>query len=378
MKVLAVGHSCVVDVNQELYVALSRAGASVELIVPAHWNDAYAQGKKPRILPGVSFPVHSLSVWKPGQLMLHRYTTGLKEILDRFRPDIAFIDEEPGSLVAAQMGGLCARRKIPFALYTKQNIRKNYPPPFGWIEKRTYREASAILALSPEVRDVLRAKGFAGNAPLLVHGCDLTLFHAQKNRELRAELGLKSPTIGYLGRFVPEKGLKNLVEAAAILHHQNLDFQMLMVGSGAQESELRALIAERNLEDFFVWTGAVPHQKAGNYLRCMDVFALPSLTFPHWKEQFGRVVIEAMACGVPVAGSNSGYIPDLIGETGGGLVFRENDSPDCARTLQILLEDEAKRAELGRVGAEAVRAHFTYEAVGAQLCEILKAALDAS
>lgn len=375
MKVLAISHSCVVDVNQELYVALARAGARVELVVPARWNDAYARNKKPQLLTSITFPVHQLSVWKPGQLMLHFYRSGLSRIVKNFQPDIIFLDEEPGSLVAAQISALCVRRKIPFSLYTKQNIRKNYPPPFGFIEKLTYRCARAILALSPEVEQVLRAKGFRGGIQQLAHGCDLSLFHTQKNLELRAKLGLHALTIGYLGRFVPEKGLHRLVEAAAILRDQKLDFQVLMVGSGSQEAELRALVARYNLEKRFVWTGAVPHHKAGDYLRCMDIFALPSLTKPHWKEQFGRVLIEAMACGVAIVASDSGYIPELIHKTGGGLIFREDDAPDCARALQTLLDNADKRAELGRIGTEAVRAGFTYEAVGTRLFEVLKSSL---
>lgn len=375
MKILAISHSCVADVNQQLYVALARAGASVDLVVPARWNDAYSRGLTPKLLPDAPFSLHALPVWKPGHLMLHFYRAGLGELLKRTQPDLVFLDEEPGSLVAAQVGALCKRRGAAFVAYTKQNIRKNYPPPFSLIEKSTYRRARAILALSPEVRDVLRAKGFSGPCPLLAHGCDLSLFHAAPNAELRSDLGLNSPTIGYLGRFVSQKGLVTLIEAAAILRDNGRDFQVLMVGSGPQEAELRALIDAKNLAKRFVWTGAVPHHRAGEFLRCMDVFALPSLTMPGWKEQFGRVIIEAMACGVPVAGSSSGHIPVLIEETGGGLVFEENNAAASASALESLLGDAVLRAQLGRRGADAVRARYTYQAIGTQLFAILAAVL---
>ncbi len=375
MKILAVSHSCVADVNQQLYVALADAGARVELVVPARWNDAYARGRTPQILPAARFPVHQLPVVKAGNLILHFYRAGLGKALRAARPDVVFIDEEPGSLAMAQVSALCARRGVPLVAYTKQNILKSYPPPFSWIEKSAYKRARAIAALSPEVREVLRAKGFTGPAPLLAHGCDLSLFHAAPNLELREELGLHSPTIGYLGRLVPQKGLTILVEAAAILRAKKRDFQVLMMGAGEQETALRELIARRDLDSHFVWTGAVPHHRAGDYLRCLDVFALPSLTRPNWKEQFGRVLIEAMACGVAVAGSNSGYIPTLIEETGGGLIFEENNPTDCARALETLLCNPQEREKLARSGAESVRARFTYEAIGAQLLQILQTAV---
>ncbi len=375
MKLLAVSHSCVADVNQQLYVALAREGVRVELLVPARWKDTYNSHRASQQLPAVNFPIHTLPVWKPGHTMLHFYRSGIGKIVRSLRPDMVFIDEEPGSLATAQIGAICTASGVPWTCYTKQNILKKYPPPFSLIERFTYRRARCIVALSPEVSDVLTLKGFTGDCPILAHACDLSLFNNVPHPELRAELGLNAPTIGYMGRFVPEKGLKILIESAAILRDEGRRFQILMVGSGSQEKELRELCAHRKLTDFFVWTGAVPHNQAGDYMRCMDIFALPSQTKPHWKEQFGRVIIEAMACGVPVVGSNSGYIPHLIGETGGGLIFRENDAKACSHALKSLLDDEKMRRELGQIGQNAVRERFSYEAIGAQLKTILQNAM---
>lgn len=328
---------------------------------------------QPQLLPTIDFPVHQLPVFFPRRksLHLHFYTSGICAVLDRYQPDIVFVDEEPWSLVAAQTAGLCTRRKIPFVNYTKQNLVKRYPLPFSWIEKTIYRDASAIVALSDDAKSVLRAKGFTGKIPILAHGCDLSLFYPETNLTLRRELGLSKMVIGYFGRIVPEKGLETLIKAVEFLSKKH-DFQVLMVGSGPQEKYLRQCIAKAGLQKRFVWTGYIPHNQAGNYMRCMDVLVLPSLTTTNWKEQFGRVLIESMACQVPVIGSNSGQIPELIHDTGGGLVFKEGDSADLANKLARLINDKKLRSELGKAGATAVAHRYTHDAIALKLLEIFQ------
>jgi glycosyltransferase involved in cell wall biosynthesis len=378
MKVLAISHSCAADVNQQLYVSLRRLPRmEVELVVPAHWRDGYSRrAQPPRLLPGVDFPVHALPVTAPGQTSLHFYRSGLAQTIRAAQADIVFADEEPWSLALAQVSHVCRRLQIPFVCYTKQNIYKRLPLPFGWIEQRTYANAAAIIALSEEVRSVLRRKRFHGQCPLLAHGCDLSLFYERDSKDLRRSLGLRGTVIGYMGRLVPCKGLDTLIQAIAQLLQEgpNLDVQVVLVGSGPQESDLRRAISAARLESRFVFTGAVPHIRAGEYMSCMDIFVLPSRTDSSWKEQFGRVLIEALACGVPVVGSTCGQIPYLIRDTGGGSVFREGDAADLARKLLPLIRDTGSRRDLGRLGREKVRSLYTYEAIASQLHAILKAA----
>jgi glycosyltransferase involved in cell wall biosynthesis len=147
---------------------------------------------------------------------------------------------------------------------------------------------------------------------------------------------------------------------------------VLLVGSGSEETALKRQIAEAGITDICVFTGSVPHREAGDYMRCLDAFVLPSKTMPNWKEQFGRVIIEAMACQVPVIGSDSGQIPHLIQETGGGLVFPESSPVALAAHLQTLIQNPEIHNHLGKTGREAVCSRYTYEAIAAQLYEILQ------
>lgn len=88
----------------------------------------------------------------------------------------------------------------------------------------------------------------------------------------------------------------------------------------------------------------------------MDLLVLPSVNLPRAREQFGRVIIEAMACEVPVVGSTSGNIPHLIGQTGGGATFREGDPAYLAAVLEDLIVNPKRRMELGTIGAACVGA----------------------
>jgi glycosyltransferase involved in cell wall biosynthesis len=298
--------------------------------------------------------------------------------LRRFGPDVVFVDEEPWSLSMAQAVWICRRARLPVVAYTKQNILKALPLPFRLIERQTYAVVGSIAVISEEVGEILRQKGYTGRCPMLVHGCDLSLFQPADSARKRAELGLQGVVIGFMGRLVSDKGLDTLIEAARLLHQRepDLSFSLLFVGAGAQEADLRRQADEAGLGELCRFCGAVPHIQAGEYMNCMDLFVLPSRTRPNWKEQFGRVIVEALACHVPVIGSDSGQIPHVIADTGGGLIFKEGDASDLATKLASLISDPARRAALGAEGGQSVRCRYTYEAVARQLHEILERACE--
>ena len=154
------------------------------------------------------------------------------------------------------------------------------------------------------------------------------------------------PVIGYVGRFVPEKGLRVLTAALEALR---APWRVFFLGGGKQEGELRTWAAKYTDDRVRVVTG-VPHDRVAQYVCAMDILAAPSQTTRSWKEQFGRMLIEAMACGVAVVGSDSGEIPFVIGDA--GEVVGETDVPGWTRTLGLLLENPARRAELAARGRE--------------------------
>jgi glycosyltransferase involved in cell wall biosynthesis len=96
-------------------------------------------------------------------------------------------------------------------------------------------------------------------------------------------------------------------------------------------------------------------------MRALHTFVLPSRTTARWKEQFGRVLVEAMASGVPPVGSDSGEIPHVVGD--GGLIFREGDIDDLTAKLRSMIEHPETRRRLAEQGRRRVLAHYTQRAL---------------
>lgn len=174
-------------------------------------------------------------------------------------------------------------------------------------------------------------------------------------------------TIAYAGRFVPEKGVDVLIRAASMLRG---DFQLKLLGSGPREKYLRQLADECRVGSRLTIASWMPSLEFPNFLRTVDVLVLPSVTQPHWKEQFGRVLVEAMACGVPVVGSTCGEIPNVVGDA--GLIAPEGNAEALADALQKLQNGSALRSELSHKGRERVLAHFTQKHVAEETVRVYR------
>ncbi len=126
---------------------------------------------------------------------------------------------------------------------------------------------------------------------------------------------------------------------------------------------LQSQAANLNIADRIEWIDWVASTDMPALYQTLDVVVIPSLTRPNWKEQFGRVIIEAMAAGVPVIGSDSGAIPDIIDDA--GLVVPEDDVDALLSALHMLQTDSALRARFAAAGRSRVLSRFTHAQVAA-------------
>ena len=135
---------------------------------------------------------------------------------------------------------------------------------------------------------------------------------------------------------------------------------------------------ENSLEDRLIWVESVPHDRVYRYINLMNVLVLPSettdkiknLTSRGWKEQFGHVLIEAMACQVPTIGSDSGEIPHVIGDS--GQIFPEGNVPALQNCLVRLMDSPEEAEEQGKRGWEKVMKRYTNEALARQLLQFYR------
>jgi glycosyltransferase involved in cell wall biosynthesis len=366
-----ISHSCVVDANQRLYADLARAHPELEvlLIAPEFWWNRLSGGQVFSALPETVGLAHPLPVRLSGQMHLHWYPRRrLGRLLETFRPQVLLLDEEPYSVAGLEGTSLGKALGARVLVYTKQNLFRRYPPPISWMQNWVLRHADGMLAVSPECEEVLRRRGYQGRVGVLPHGVDVAGFAPAPSAELRGQLGLRGPVIGFAGQLEERKGLPDLLEAARRLREQRGEsFHLLIVGDGPLRGRAEEFTATQLGPGQARHLGFVAHGDMPDYIRAMDVLALPSRTTGNWKEQFGRVLLEALACGVPVVGSDSGYIPELIAQTGGGLVFPEGDVAALAERLAWVLDHPEQAREKGRQGREVVVREYSSARVAERL-----------
>ncbi len=322
------------------------ADIQLTCVVPPSWR---LEGREQRLershLTGYRLRVEPIRF--NGNFHLFHFPT-LARVIREERPDVVHVDEEPYNLATFLAFRAALRMGARPIFFTWQNLLRRYPPPFRWMERWVLGRTRFALLGNREAGAVLAAKGYRGPSEVIPQfGVDPALFEPGEPRPA-------ARVIGYVGRLVEEKGVLDLLEAAAGLQG---DWELRLIGSGPLEQRLQALAASLGIADRVRLIGSLPSNAMPEALRQLDVLALPSRTRPNWKEQFGRALVEAMACGVAVVGSASGEIPNVIDTA--GLTVPEADPISLRSALQRLLEDAGLRQGMVAAGRSRVLAHFT-------------------
>lgn len=338
---------------------LAKLGVRLTVVLPEKWEyQRFESGSEEGYEVRVS-PI-ALAWSKLGSLAHHTfYYREISRIICREPWDLVHIDEEPFNFACYHAAKLCSRNGLKWIFFSWQNILKRYPPPFSMFEKSAFENANAAIAGSSAVEMVLRQRGFAKPVKVISQfGVNPDVSRSMDRFHVRRKLGLEGFTVGYIGRMVREKGLDTLVRAFAQLPDEA---KLVLVGSGPFEPVLKQMVSSLGI---FERTRCVPwtnSQGISEYMNALDTLVLPSRTVRSWKEQFGRVLVEAMACGTCVVGSDSGEIPNVIGDA--GLVFHEGDEQELARHLARLMKDPSLRDRLGRHGQARVMDRFAYSKI---------------
>jgi glycosyltransferase involved in cell wall biosynthesis len=334
---------------------LVRSGLELHLVVPRSWGN-----QKLEVRDGNGYIIYPMRIAFNGHNHFHFYF-GLSGIIKKIKPDIVHIDEEHYSFVTFQTMRLAKKVGARALFFTWQNIYKDYPFPFSYFEKYNFKRAGVAIAGNEESKYVIRRKGFEKEIFIIPQfGVDPDMFQKKDVFELKGKLGIKTGSfvIGFIGRLVEEKGILVLLEAVSRLKD---NFFLLLIGSGPLKKKILVKSKKSGITSRIKIVDHVPSMEVPNYINCFDCLVLPSLTKPNWKEQFGRVLIEAMACEIPVIGSDSGEIPNVIGDA--GLISNEGDAADLAKKLKIVLTDRELRESLAKKGKERVLANYTQKKV---------------
>jgi glycosyltransferase involved in cell wall biosynthesis len=361
-RLLTIAHSYCVALNRRLAHEMARAGGAqweVTAVAPRFFHgDLRPIALEPQ--PGELCRVAVVDVHLSRIAQLFFYGRGLRAVI-RERWDLVHCWEEP--YVVA--GGQVARwspdaSKLVF--YTAQNIAKNYPPPFSAIERMCAKRAAGWLAGGETIAQT-QLKRCWSHRPhrVMPLGVDVGLFRPDREsgRAVRARLGWNEegpPVVGYLGRFIEAKGVELLMR---VLDETASPWRALFVGGGPGEAALRTWASRHG--DRVRIVGGVPHDRVPEHLNAMDLLLAPSQTTARWREQFGRMLVEAFACGVPVLASDSGEIPYTVADA--GVIVGERDEAGWCRALADLLESPARRAELAARGRDRAQSMYSWPVV---------------
>jgi glycosyltransferase involved in cell wall biosynthesis len=363
------------------------------VVVPPSWRD----GDRVQALERLHTDGYRLletPIALSGNFHLHWYTH-LGRILDESRPELVHIDEEPYNLATRLAMQQARARRARTVFFTWQNMQRRYPPPFSWWERAVYNRIDGAIAGSRTASQVLRAKGYAGPLWTIPQvGVDPGFFsprpaHRREGRPFR---------IGFAGRLVHGKGVDLAIEALASLTTEpsgssvpipdvenaqartdavrrasTLDARLEILGEGPERQALEQLAQRLGVGERVRFRPWMPSSELPAFYHSLDALVLPSRSTPSWIEQFGRVLIEAMACGVACVGSDSGEIPHVIGDA--GLVFPEGDSAALRDQLWRLATNDALSEALAEAGRARVLERFTMARVAQETADVYRAVL---
>ncbi len=376
VKVLIISHAYVASENRRKLECLAEIrGLEVGVVFPSRWPTKHGKVEKadpkPRDRSYSLFPVGTFFQGNGARYFFQ--LRGLIMALWRFKPAIVHLEEEPWSWVALEIAllNLIFRKKL--ILFTWENFEVPMSGVQRVIEEFVLGRVDLAIAGSRGAEKRVKNHGFRKTVEVLPQfGVDSRVFKPQQGSALRKKLGLEGFVVGFFGRLVAEKGIDTLLGAVSKIRGASV----LLVSSSPQfPKEFAKLAKDLGVNDRLVMTTGVPHQDLSRHLGLMDVLVLPSKTMPTWKEQFGRVLIEAMACQVPVIGSSSGAIPEVIGDA--GLIFKEGNAADLRAKIEQLKSSPQVRQELAQKGYRRVLDNYTFEKIAAASSQIYLEVLNA-
>lgn len=372
LRVLFVSHTYVVGVNQGKLNAIAQTGTQVGLLAPAKWQ-AKAWGKRFEIeKPYPHIRLYPARVLFEGKVGAYFYPPGaIQKAIADFCPDVIQVEQEVFSLCAFEIAVWARLTRKPLVLFCWENMDRQLSKFRLWLRQFVLDTAQLIIAGNQEGEKILRQWGYSGIIEVMPQmGVDTDLF----NPGLRKPKANAQLVVGFVGRLADQKGIDILITAISQLRDRDRDCQVILCGSGPQEEMLRQEAQKQNVADLIVWRGGVRHDEVPIEMSKFDVLVLPSRTTPDWKEQFGHVLIEAMAMGIPAVGSSCGEIPNVIGRP--DLVFSEGNAEQLAAILERMICDLAWRKQLEQYSLDRARQNYTHQRIAERSLDLWHKAIE--
>jgi glycosyltransferase involved in cell wall biosynthesis len=352
VRILTIGHSYCIALNRAL---IREVAQDPEFEVTAVAPRFFHGDLRPVLVepepPGSAVRLVPLKTHCSRFVHIFTYDhAALRALIQQSQFDLVHAWEEPYILAGYQIARVLKDSSARFCFRTAQSYIKRYPPPFNYIERAVLARSQGWIAGASLVYQAMLARGFPKEQGQILNlAVDLTEFRPlppEVRCQVQQELNLKPPVIGFVGRLTKAKGLDVLMKAMEQVGGRS-PWSLLLLGSGEYEDRVHAW-AQRNAWSDRVKILLAKHAEVPRYLGSMDILVAPSQTMKNWREQFGRMIIEAFACGAPVIASDSGEIPHVVGDA--GYIVPESDPSLWAQTINRVLHNSEEREELRRRG----------------------------
>jgi glycosyltransferase involved in cell wall biosynthesis len=357
--------------RQALYIGLEETTGWDLLIVTARrWKDDYGRWVDAQPSADLTGELLALPVGLSGNIPLHFFTRGLAHHIKRFDPDCVYIYHEPYAVGTFQaLRAAKAATSAPVGVRSAQNINKRYPLPIRLAERHVYQRSDFAVVVSDTVAQVMRDKGYQKPISVIPMPVDTTLFVPADAFAPPGPL-----RIGFVGRLVPEKGVDTALRALAALTPGSA--VLTVIGDGPERANLTALAQSLGVVDAVQWRGTLDRSATAEATRHFDVMVVLSKPTSRWREQFGRVVIEAAASAVPVIVTRSGELPFLVASLGAGWTVEEDDDAGVAAILRELGQDRQALEGAGRQARQAAAERYADQTIIDQLADTFTRAVD--
>jgi glycosyltransferase involved in cell wall biosynthesis len=354
---------------------------SYEPLMQSHELVAFTDTRHKFDLSSIEIPIRKLPYNK--ELAGLYYLVGLEEELKGM--DICFTSD---TVYAYSYQAVKAKEKygVKLVVHVAENIPFNYeknPMNRGLkifreqIRKEVREKADFFITLSTGAREALLMEGVSpSKVKVIPWGVDIGRFRPRQKPpyEVMKQFGVDEDevVILYIGRLDWARGVYDALFAAKLLLNDRdmggWRFKFLFVGAGEEKEGLKWLAKKLEISDWVRFHPSILYPEIHTLYDLSDIFILPSIPRRYLKEQFGLVLVEAMASGKPVVSTMCGAIPEVVGDA--GILVQPNDFPSLYREIKRLIMDEELRKELGRRGRRRAEEFFDAEKVAHQIEEV--------
>src|SRR5215210_2650290 len=368
MRAVVVSHRYADPASRAKLKALAGLGVDVTAIVPERWvsKEGVTQTTRPGNDEGVqlaTIPVRGIPS-KPGLLLWN--AKALRRQLTDLRPNLVHIEEEPWTQPAVLGLRLARRLGVPGVLATAETLPHGYSIAQRLRRERSLRQAAGLVA-SNSLALALAMKRRPTLAHTVIPQSGITPLDSRpRNRQPEFSLG-------FVGRLVPERGLDLLFRACVNLAGK---WTLTVVGTGPSQEELETLAQRLGISARISWLGALPRDAVDEVWSRLDCVVLPARTTQRWVLTVGRAALQAMAHGVAVVATDSGVLPELVGDA--GRIVPEEDVPALTAALQELYADRSECERLGAAGRRRVLEQFSDEIIAGKTLTFWRTLMPAS